>query len=293
MKPKEGIYRKFLLPTKDISQATSHFSMGFAKLRMANSVQHAESAGSGTFVSIGSLHGILTAAHVLDALEGEEYVGIILHGPEPERFQRQAVNLKLAAAPVLLRAGAFGPLGPDLAFLALPDETTGWLKAKASFYNLSKRRTEVLSNKHPTSAHVEVIVGIVDELTVVIPSDDALVRRVQFSAIFGSVKMSAVRYLSDRALNYFALQGEPDPGFSFPGSFAGVSGGAIWRFYVKENAEGAIELVDSRLIAVPFYENHDTERKRQIICHGSKDIYGRLIDEVSNRWPQETQSELQ
>jgi hypothetical protein len=283
-----GLHRKFSLPTEQISRATSHFTIGFARLSVVDRVEYAESAGSGTLVTIGGLHGILTAAHVLTNLQDLGKVGIILHGGKPDQFQRQAINLKHVPEPVLLRADAFGQSGPDLGFTTLPREALGWLTAKASFYSLTKRRADVLSNQHPTKSHAEVIVGIVDELTETAPNDDPALRRVLFSTLFGPVRMNALRYLPGRTLNYFKLQGEPDPVFSFPNSFEGVSGGAVWRFYVTEDTDGSIKLADSRLIAVPFFQNHDAEGNRQIVCHGAYDIYGKLVDQVSARWPNET-----
>ena len=60
--------KKFLLSTEQISKGIAHFTIGFARLTASKTAEDAESAGSGTLVTIGSLHGVLTAAHVLDAL---------------------------------------------------------------------------------------------------------------------------------------------------------------------------------------------------------------------------------
>ena len=47
----------------------------------------------------------------------------------------------------------------------------------------------------------EGIVGVIHELTKPLPGDSPRVRRVQFSAIFCGVRMSAVRYLKSHRLN--------------------------------------------------------------------------------------------
>jgi hypothetical protein len=57
-------------------------------------------------------------------------------------------------------------------------------------------------------------------------------------------------------------------------------GGAVWRFYVAEK-NGTVDVVDRRLIAVPFYESLSSNGKREITCHGPKGIYGSFIDDRS------------
>ena len=53
--------KKFLLSTEQISKGIAHFTIGFARLTASKTAEDAESAGSGTLVTIGSLHGILTS----------------------------------------------------------------------------------------------------------------------------------------------------------------------------------------------------------------------------------------
>jgi hypothetical protein len=87
----------------------------------------------------------------------------------------------------VIKVDEFGPLGPDLAFLQIPDETLGWLKAKNSFYNLSKRRDAVLSGERPSKSHVDCITGIIHELTEEVPSGRRRVRRIDFYNIWSSL----------------------------------------------------------------------------------------------------------
>lgn len=81
-----------------------------------------------------------------------------------------------------------------------------------------------------------------------------------------------------------------EPAFKLPNSFEGTSGGAVWRFYVTEK-NGKPELVERRLIAVPFHQSFTADGKREIACDGSTSIYGSLVDLVTARWPNETKAD--
>jgi hypothetical protein len=66
------LQKEFSLSTEQIGKATSHFTIGFGLLRVEKGVEHITSAGSGTLVTVGSVDGILTAAHVIEALRRSE-----------------------------------------------------------------------------------------------------------------------------------------------------------------------------------------------------------------------------
>jgi hypothetical protein len=281
------LQRRFTVSTKALSEYASLFTIGFARLIQKDNVEDAVSAGSGTLVTVGSVHGILTAAHVVEALPKAGQVGVILSIESPAHYQKLVVNMEHTEPPVLLKAEGFGPLGPDLAFLRVTDETRGWLKAKNSFYSLSKRQKSVLSNNEPSKSYTESITGIIHELTKEAPSERRNVRRINFHAIFCGVRLSAMRYLDTHDLLYFQLATEHEPTFKIPNSFEGASGGGIWRFYVTEK-DGNPEVVERRLIGVPFHQSVTADGKREITCHGSKSIYGSMVDRVRARWPNET-----
>jgi hypothetical protein len=281
------LQKQFLIDTAAPSKGVSYFMIGFAHLTKRDNVEDAASAGSGTLVTIGSLHGVLTPAHVIDALPKQGNVGMILNAEGPAQFRKYTINMDHTEPPVVIKAGQFGPTGPDLAFLRLPDEAVGWLKAKNSFYSLTKRRDAVLGRQEPRTSHTDSICGIIHELTEEVPGEKRTEKRIQFHAIFCGVRPSAVRYLDTHDLLYFQLAVEHEPSFKIPGSFEGASGGGVWRFYVDKAADGQAKVVDSRLIAVPFHQSFTADGKREITCHGSTSIYGTLVDKVTARWPSE------
>ena len=71
------------LKTGLISDEVTHFAAGFVRIEAHDNKERGVSAGSGTLVSVGSVHGILTAAHVLEALPRSGEVGIALNYEEP------------------------------------------------------------------------------------------------------------------------------------------------------------------------------------------------------------------
>jgi hypothetical protein len=270
-----------------LSNHANHFTIGFTRLRQTDKGEDAVSAGSGTLVTIDSLHGILTAAHVLEALPKHEDVGISLTAESPAHYQKLVIKMDHSEPPVVIKAEDFGPLGPDLAFLRITTEALGWLKAKNSFYSISKRRDDVLSSKPPTSSYVDCITGTIHELTNEEPSQRRGVRRVNFNTIFCPVRPSAVRYFDTHDLLYVQTATEHEPAFKIPNSFEGTSGGAVWRFYTAEK-DGDPEIADARLIGVPFHQSFAADGKVEITCHGSKSIYGSLVGLIRARWPKET-----
>jgi hypothetical protein len=221
-----------------------------------------------------------------------ENVGIIRNVESPAQYDKMVIDMDHTEPPAVIKAAEFGPLGPDLEFLRLTGETLAWLKAKNSFYNLSKRRDAVLSGKEPAGARADCITGIIHELTEEVPSGRRGVRRIDFRNIFCPMRPSAVRYLDTHDLLYVQMDTGHEPTFKIPSSFEGMSGGALWRFYVTEK-DGKQEVIDRRLIAVPFYQSFAADGKREITCHWSKSIYGSLIDEIRARRPNETRSEGQ
>jgi len=99
-----------------------------------------------------------------------------------------------------------------------------------------------------------------------VPSEKRFVRRQQFTAIFGGAKLGVMRYL--KGYDIFYYEPTKDFGFELPKSFQGTSG-AIWRFYVKEE-NNQINVVDRRLIGIPYYEDITPRGTREIVCHGPK-----------------------
>jgi len=279
------VQREFKISTAEISRAISNFTIGFARLSVRYNVEDAESAGSGTLISVGPIQGILTAAHVLEHLPDKGNVGVILYQEDSAKFGKRVIDMQHTEK-LVIGGEASGASGPDLGFLRLPPNTVSALGAVLSFYNLSKRQNDVLANKVPAPSFADAIVGMISELTEDIPTDRKLVRLKSFTAIFGPGTSSAITEASGHDL--FEFEVTPSPDFKLPSSFGGTSGGAVWRFYVAEK-EGAASVVDSRLVGVPFFETL-RHGKMIISCHGPKSIYSIIADAIAKKWPKDDQS---
>jgi hypothetical protein len=75
----------------------------------------------------------------------------------------------------------------------------------------------------------------------------------------------------------FYFQPEPDVNFHAPKSYAGTSGGGLWRIYPRPRDGGEISF---SLIGVAFYQTAN----RQIICHGQASLYVKLFDAIRDKW---------
>jgi hypothetical protein len=277
--------RKVELDPSQVSKEICDFEISLAKLSMQDGVEDAVCAGSGTLVAIGSVHGVLTAAHVLNELPNTGSVAVVLHRENSLQYQRQTIDMQRADKLVIYeRERGYGPSGPDLGFLRLPLQDVGWLKATNIFYNLSTRRNEVLAGKTPGPFFMDDISGMIHELTKELPPDRPLVRMKRFQAIFcgGKSRKATVK----TGYDLFDFEVLPSPGFALPASFEGASGGAIWRLYCEVNEDEPI-VVGKRLHGVPFHQTHTEDGKTIIAYHGPKDIYGLLIDKVTEKWPEE------
>ena len=174
--------RTIQIPTRQISKEISDFTIGLAKLTIHDRSEEALCAGTATLVNVGQVDGLLTAAHVLDVLPKKGEVGIILY--RDGALQKHVIEIENTEEPIIIRGAEFGPSGPDLGFMRLPQKNVGWLRAIGSFYNLAKRRDYVLNNEIPAPNSVDAAIGMIDEFTKEIPVAEPLRRAKAFSAIF-------------------------------------------------------------------------------------------------------------
>ena len=272
--------RTVQIPTAQVSREISDYTIGLAKLTVHDRVEDATCAGSATLVNIGQVYGLLTAAHVLeDALPKKVDVGIILF--RDRSLQKQVVKMENAEQ-LIIRGHKFGPNGPDLGFMRLPQENVGWLKATNSFCNLTRARDQVLAHKVPAPNYVDAIIGMIDELTKEVAVAQPLRRAKSFSAIFCNGQVRKERNKNGYDVLDIAVTAYPD--FELPDSFEGMSGGALWRIYFIEK-DNSPSIIEKRLIGVPFHQSQDEDGAKIISCHGPTGIYRALIDEIIKKWP--------
>src|SRR3972149_9263443 len=107
-----------------VAREIANFTIGLCKVSNVPNGADAVSAGSGTLVSVGSIDGILTAAHVLKNLPDQGEVGLIPFSIQPPVAQSKTIDMALARKVTISTDGP-SPTGPDLGFLRLPPSNGG------------------------------------------------------------------------------------------------------------------------------------------------------------------------
>jgi hypothetical protein len=283
-KPLEGaVPREIIVPTGAFSDHISNYSIGFVGLKKEHNVEDAVCAGSGTLVRLGKVLGILTAAHVLEALPDSGEVGLAQFFGREIHYRRQTIKMEHSTK-ILIGGQANEPSGPDLAFLRLAEKDVGWLAAIQSFYNLNVHRDDDM--KEAPATHSELcIVGAIDERTKNLPPEREGERRKGFEAIITDANQMWTKQTNE--LSTVGVKPKSYPDFTLPGGFGGTSGGGLWQIFFNE-VDGKATFVTARLAGVPFYQSApDADGLRVLTCHSKGDIYGQLVDTLLGRWPEE------
>lgn len=163
--------------------AIAIFSVGFAKFNVSGEQRDVVPAGSGALASVGSIHGILTAAHVLDELPDHGEVGLIRFASS-RAIQTLTIEMSLADK-LAIHGHASEVDGPDIGFLRLSSNQVTTLNTTNVFFNLSKREGPVLDNKHPSDEYFEGVSGIIAEWTTDLPPEAGFDRLRGFRGLFG------------------------------------------------------------------------------------------------------------
>lgn len=250
-----------------------HYSIGF----VASDQPLAAPLASGTLVRFGALHGVLTAAHVIDRLKDVKEIGLA------HFLDAQAQGIRLPRGCIeYVKVGdePYSALGPDLAFLKLPSETVSALSAKCSFLNLTleARLSETAPPK--TAIQCDVVIGIVGEWhTDHAPEgfDKGIISGLQN---WGSTIELPVHGGFDR-LEFTPLANSE---FPLPNSYGGTSGGGLWRIY--SDVKGSFS--QARLLGIPFFQIPVASSTPNIICHGPSSIYRCMMEKIRDKWRNET-----
>jgi hypothetical protein len=246
------------------------FSVGFVRLGPERSY----SAGSGTLVRIGTARGILTAGHVLAPLEDRGEIGVLQFPRVARKIQNLKIDVQKQRCIFLGRNEDQSSTGPDIAFLRLNGTDANLLESRDFiFFDLLRRQQNVIAPEQEGERVLRAVVGVVAELTSPIEPTDRSRRTDSYTAIIGVGLIRGRSQAGDFDLIHF----EPIHGDEFqqPGSYAGMSGGPLWRMRMDDNLEVHLVGVEG----VMFYETPETDPRR-LICHGPVSIYERLVPVV-------------
>ena len=223
-------------------------------------------AGSGTLVSVGGAFGLLTARHVLEELPSSGPVGIV-------RFLRptqENPHLDLRQTERI----SFGKDEPDVGFLLFPEGVVKALKARNTFVDLLSRRTEFVEGRK-TEPYYLCLAGVIAERTQELPATSRFPVGRGIKAALTGVEVGE-EYGSEEGIVHVRPM---VPASERPGTYAGTSGGGLWRCYVERDLQRA---KGAAVVGVAFGESSD---RSVISCVGPRPIYGEPVDRIQNRWP--------
>ena len=261
--------------------AIAIFSVGFAKFNVSGEQRDVVPAGSGALASVGSIHGILTAAHVLDELPDHGEVGLIRFASS-RAIQTLTIEMSLADK-LAIHGHASEVDGPDIGFLRLSSNQVTTLNTTNVFFNLSKREGPVLDNKHPSDEYFEGVSGIIAEWTTDLPPEAGFDRLRGFRGLFGVGCVTTTRECNGYRLVDFETK--RDENSKAPWNYQGWSGGALWRVYIAKDSNGQPSISDKRIWGVAFHQSELIDGARTITCHGPQSVYAALVKEIRSKWP--------
>lgn len=235
-------------------------------------------AGSGTFIKWGDQHGILTAHHVVhnprDSSRRFSFTGTQKLALQVEENREHWFDLDLRTC---RRVDVGVPItdekGPDLSVIVLPSVGIGTLKAKKEFYDISINSEQKL-DKALVNTGAFLFSGCPQE-----KSDDMLGptpgSRKLISTHAGACTLPNHRY-EEAGFDFLELNVSYHPESEALDSFAGMSGGGVWRIPLFKHLSEPVEKVtfsEIILAGVVFYETEIEAGKRRIRCHGAKSIF--------------------
>ena len=257
----------------------AQYSIGFLRIEDTPRGQDAILLGSGTLVTVGSTHAILTAHHVLHVLPKHGRLGLIL---SPTLHQHTVDTQALVYREIA--RGTVDSEGPDLGAVILAPPIAAAIAAKKTFYNLDSRREQLLHRPPDRHDGVWFVHGFVGERTVEEPGRDG------FSLIKGFYSFSGAGGPEEPPISignhdYFAFPVSYGARSVAPTSFGGMSGGGLWQVTLIRDPQGDIRPKKSLLSGVVFYQEATTDTQCGVKCHGRSSVYKVAYEAIGKSEP--------
>lgn len=246
-------------------------TVGFLRIEGHNSTF----LGSGVLVSVGDIHAILTAHHVIEHVEGplkERQLSLLF----ANRSQHRVIELWETELLRIAR-GTQDSVGPDLgAALLLRHSFVGSINAYGkAFHNLAKRREQLRDKPLAMTAGIWAAQGFVEKgIETIADPNENLVEHVRFpcATVWGAPEdeeeIDEFDYLDYRA----------DPSrLPIPtDSWGGMSGGGLWRIPLNRQLLGDKDewsFCPPLLSGIMFYQRAEGGKIQWIRCHGRRSVY--------------------
>jgi hypothetical protein len=251
---------------------TSRSTVGFVR------VNDHTSLGSGTLIRFGNTVGIVTCAHVRQALLDEIEVGILCFQVRARQPQRQRLNMGMIDS-IAIGAPPWGESGPDLAFLRLPTPGLDNITSVATIVNGDLHRQNFAAGEPEGTRKLHFMQGVIAVETkpsVISHTPNGHIATTAFQTVLNVGKV----FVDDENTDRFRFQ-PVSSGNILPESYQGTSGAGLWRYYL---AGEHFSLVQARLIGVAYWEK-PIDRELHVIGHGPVSIYETLFNAICQKWP--------
>jgi hypothetical protein len=160
---------------------------GFLKFRVEGKVEFGQPMGTGTFVKLGKVYGILTAGHVLAKFGLQETVGLVRFPSIQPALQNFRLNLDLTKRIVEWNGKECD--APDIAFVSIPEFDGRNLEAAgAIFYNLGLARDFKADEPGHRMSICYAVVGVVAEWTEEGLAAYSRGTKIEVGGLFGAAK---------------------------------------------------------------------------------------------------------
>jgi hypothetical protein len=240
------------------------------------------SLGSGTLIRFGSIVGVLTCAHVLEALPDGKHIGILCFPVQATQVQRLRFRVRKKDS-VAIGAQPWGELGPDLGFLRLPETIIGDIESIATIVNGDLHQQNIVAGDPEGTMKLCAMAGVIGEESkppTIERATNAIIETTTFQALLNVGHV----FVHDKNADRFRFQPIPSEGVILPRSYKGTSGGGLWKFYL---AQETFSLVQARLIGVAYYQKPVGD-ELHIVGHGQISIYDTLFNAfnaIRQKWP--------
>ncbi len=175
---------------------------------------------------VGTIHGIVTAAHVVEALGKISRIGLVHYLPTDKQgmdlMMSHVTNISIGRPP-------WNERGPDIAFMILPPDKVSTLEAKGcAFLDLESRREKILEHQYDKRGFY-CCTGALGEETASTNKPSGRLE-VAGKALFEIVDPGPIHWSSQ--CDYVICKPTTNTSYTPPASYGGMSGGGLFLAHI-------------------------------------------------------------
>lgn len=233
--------------------------------------------GSAVLARYRNHFGLLTAKHVVDQPRFRSAKIMLLSYFEGEhRFPIDMQWIDVFSPGVK----SHPELGPDLAFVRIPDAMTRWIKAKKQFYNLESGKLKIEERIAKNTLGTYFIVGTPQQFAAKSRATEGK-RTVNLVSTMNQVMVAEVQrdWILDKIDYYDMILPEIEDPAKAIKTFKGVSGGGLWGTQLRRPEPSKMFFEEPDLVGVAFYADALDGRDR-ICCQGWRSLFGDFLESL-------------